>query len=150
MKKTPTVAESAWIAETATVRGDVTLGEDVGVWFGAVIRGDEAPVTVGDRTCAVGADVTIGHRASVHGCTVKDGALIGMGSVILDNAVVGKDALVAAGALVPPGMEIPDGMMAIGVPARVKGPVKEEHLKAQKARIGHYVERKEEYRTGQY
>lgn len=165
MKKTPTVAESAWIADTATVRGDVTLGSDVGVWFGAVIRGDDAPVTVGDRTnvqdgsvlhvsagnpCVIGADVTIGHRAVVHGCTVKDGALIGMGSIVLDNAVVGQNAFVAAGALVPPGMEIPAGMMAMGVPARIKGPVKEEHLTAQKARIGHYVERKQEYRTGQY
>ena len=100
----PIIPDTAWIADTATVRGDVTLGEDVSVWFGAVLRGDEAPITVGDRTnvqdgavlhvsagfpCIVGADVTIGHGAVVHGCTVEDGALIGIRAVVLDGAVIG-------------------------------------------------------------
>lgn len=118
----PTIAASAWIADTATVRGDVTLGEDVSVWFSAVIRGDEAPVTVGDRSniqdgavlhvsagfpCIIGREVTIGHGAIVHGCTIADNALIGMGGIVLDGATVGAGAMVGAGALVAPGTDIP-------------------------------------------
>ena len=160
----PTIPESAWVADTATVRGDVTLGEDVSVWFGAVIRGDEAPVTVGDRTniqdgavlhvsggfpCIVGNEVTIGHRAIVHGCTVEDGALIGMGSIVLDGAVVGACAIVGAGAVVPPGMEIPPGTLALGMPAKVVGPLPDKHRAAGPLAVDHYVERKEQYRRGE-
>ena len=165
MIKRPVVPASAWIAETAVVRGEVSLGEDVGVWFGAVIRGDEAPITVGDRTniqdgavlhvsagrpCVIGADVTVGHRAVVHACTVEDGALIGIGAVVLDGAVVGRDAVVAAGAVVAPGATIPPGMLAMGVPARVRGPVGEDLARGTRAGVTHYVERKEEYRCGEY
>ena len=122
--KRPTIAESAWVAETATVRADVTLAQDVSVWFGAVLRGDEAPIEVGARSniqdCAVvhvtrehpvriGADVTVGHGAVVHGCTVEDGALIGMGATVLDGAVVGAGAIVGAGALVATGHAHPAG-----------------------------------------
>ncbi|MEZ4517349.1 MAG: gamma carbonic anhydrase family protein [Chloroflexota bacterium] len=162
---TPRIPESAWIADTATVRGDVTLGDDVSVWFSAVIRGDEAPVSVGDRTnvqdgavihvsagfpCIVGREVTIGHSAVVHGCTVGDGALIGIGAIVLDGAAIGEGAMVGAGALVPPGMEIPAGMLALGVPARIIGPLSESQRQMAPHSVTNYVTRKEAYRNGNY
>ena len=161
---TPTIPLSAWIAGTATVRGDVTLGEDVSVWFGAVLRGDEAPITVGPCTnvqdgavlhvsagcpCVVGADVTIGHGAVVHGCTVEDGALIGIRATILDGAVIGAGAMVGAGAVVPPGMHVPAGMLALGVPAKVVGPLSESQRAAGPRAVSNYVARKEMYRRGE-
>lgn len=160
---TPTVATTAWIAGTATVRGDVTLGEDVSVWFSAVIRGDEAPVTVGDRSniqdgaivhvsaafpCVIGREVTIGHGAIVHGCTVEDGALIGMGAIVLDGARVGAGAMVGAGAVVAPGTDIPPGMLALGVPARVVGPVTPAQQALGTHAVNNYIGRKEHYRSG--
>ncbi len=162
--KQPTIAASAWVAETATVRADVTLCHDVSVWFGAVLRGDEAPIFVGPSSniqdCAVvhvtreypvriGQDVTVGHGAIVHGCTIEDGALVGMGATVLDGAVVGAGAMVAAGALVPPGMRIPPGMLAIGVPAIVRGALTEEQKQAIARGRDHYLERKEQYRRGE-
>jgi carbonic anhydrase/acetyltransferase-like protein (isoleucine patch superfamily) len=161
----PTIAASAWVADTATVRADVTLSHDASVWFGAVLRGDEAPIFVGPRSniqdCAVvhvsreypvriGQDVTIGHGALVHGCTIEDGALIGMGATVLDGAVVGAGAMVAAGALVPPGMRVPPGMLAVGVPAAVRGPLTEEQKQAITRGRDHYLERKEQYRRGDW
>jgi gamma-carbonic anhydrase len=157
----PIIPPSAWVAGSATVRGEVTLGEDVSVWFGAVIRGDIAPVTVGDRTnvqdgailhvssgfpCVVGREVTIGHGAIVHGCTVEDGALIGMRATVLDGARIGANAIVGAGAVVPPGMEVPPGTLALGVPARIAGPLDE--AKQERGRLGAagYVTLKEVYR----
>jgi carbonic anhydrase/acetyltransferase-like protein (isoleucine patch superfamily) len=143
----------------------VELGEEVSVWFSAVIRGDEARVSVGDRTnvqdgcvlhvsagrpCIVGREATIGHRAVVHGCTVADGALIGIGAVVLDGAVIGAGAVVAAGALVPPGMRVPSGTLAMGVPAKIRGPVDDELRSQVQAGVRHYLERKEQYRRGEY
>lgn len=163
--KGPTIAASAWVADTATVRADVTLAEDASVWFGAVLRGDEAPIAVGARSniqdCAVvhvthenavmiGADVTVGHGAAVHGCTIEDGALIGMNATVLDGAVVGAGAMVAAGALVPPGMHVPAGTLAVGVPAKVRGPLTAEQRAAILRSRDHYLERKEQYRRGQW
>lgn len=161
----PTLPPTAWVADTAVVRGDVKLGEHASVWFGAVLRGDEAPVRVGDRSnvqdgavlhvsagfpCVVGADVTIGHRAIVHGCTVENGALIGMGAIVLDGAVVGMGAMVGTGAVVPPGMVIPPGTLALGVPARVVGPLNVQQKAANATAVAHYLERKEQYRRGDY
>lgn len=163
--KGPAIAASAWVAETAVVRADVTLAEDVSVWFGAVLRGDEAPISVGARSniqdCAVvhvtrenavaiGADVTVGHAAVIHGCTIGDGALIGMAAAVLDGAVIGAGAMVAAGALVPPGMHVPAGMLAVGVPAKVRAPLTEEQRAAILLSRDHYLERKEQYRRGEY
>ena len=159
----PTIPASVWIADTATVRGDVTLGEDVSVWFGAVLRGDEAPITVGDRTniqdgavlhvsagfpCIVGREVTIGHGAVVHGCTVENGALIGIRAAVLDGAVIGEGAVVGAGAVVPPGMHLPPGMLALGVPAKVVGPLTDAQRSAGPRAVGNYMARKEAYRQG--
>jgi carbonic anhydrase/acetyltransferase-like protein (isoleucine patch superfamily) len=161
----PIIPETCWIAETAVVRGRVTLGEHVSVWFGAVIRAEEEPVCVGDRTniqdgavlhisggfpCTVGKDVTIGHRAIVHGCTVEDGALIGMGAIVLDGAHIGAGAVVGAGAIVSPGTHIPAGMMALGVPARVVGPVSEARQQVNAEGAASYVARKEAYRSHKY
>ena len=164
MPTRPTIPPTAWIADTATVRGDVTLGEDVSVWFSAVLRGDEAPVTIGDRSniqdgavlhvsagfpCVVGRDVTIGHGAVVHGCTVEDGALIGIRATVLDGAVIGKGAVVGAGAVIPPGMHVPPGMLALGVPAKIVGPLNEVQRWAGPRAVTNYLARKEAYRRGE-
>lgn len=161
----PKIHPSAWIADSATVRGDVELGADVSVWFGAVIRGDEAQVCVGDRTnvqdgavlhvsaefpCLIGNDVTIGHRAIIHGCTIEDGALIGMGAIVLDGAVIGAGAMVGAGAVVPPGMVVSAETLVLGVPARSMGPLSATQRAAGPHAVRNYMRRKEEYRSGQY
>jgi carbonic anhydrase/acetyltransferase-like protein (isoleucine patch superfamily) len=164
-KRRPIIPASAWVADTATVRGDVTLGEDVSVWFGAVIRGDEAPIVVGDRSniqdgavlhvatgrpCLIGKNVTIGHGAVVHGCVVEDGAMIAIRATVLDGACIGAGAMVGAGAVVPPGMVVPAGMLALGVPARVVGPLDPAKQAAITTATAHYLERKEDYRHGRY
>lgn len=161
----PTVPETAWVAGTATVRGEVILGQHVSVWFGAILRGDEAPIMVGDNSniqdgavlhvsagfpCRVGRDVTVGHRAIVHGCTVADGALIGMGAIVLDGAVIGEGAVVAAGAVVSPGMQVPPGTLVLGVPARVFGPLSPAQKALGPRAVANYKARKEAYRSGRY
>ncbi|HEX6024707.1 MAG TPA: gamma carbonic anhydrase family protein [Solirubrobacter sp.] len=133
--KTPRVAEDAFIAPTAVLIGDVTVEAGASVWFGAVLRGDNSAIVIGEGSnvqdncvihCAdelptiVGSNVTIGHMAMLEGCRIGDGALVGMGAIVLQRASVGPHALVAAGAVVGEGVEIPGGMLAAGVPARVK------------------------------
>lgn len=128
----------AFIADTARVIGDVRLGRDVSVWYGAVIRGDVAPIVIGDGSniqdnavvhCdhrfanVIGRDVIIGHGAIVHGELVGDNTLIGMGAVVLGRTRIGRGCLIAAGAVVPPGMVVPDGMVVVGVPGRIARPV---------------------------
>ena len=152
----PQLARGVWIADTARVIGDVMLGEDVSVWYGCVLRGDTHRIRVGARTniqdqsvlhvtegdhpCLVGEEVSVGHRAVVHGCEVGDGALIGIGAVVLDGARVGRDAAVGAGAVVAPGAEIPDRMLALGVPARIVRERSPEEIALQRERTRHYVE----------
>ena len=163
--KSPVIAETAWVAESAAVRGDVILGKDVSIWFGAVLRGDDASITVGAWSniqdgaivhvsegfpCSIGKGVTIGHGAIVHGCTIYDNALIGMGSIVMDGAEIGEGAVVAAGAVVTGGMTIPPRSLAMGVPAKIKGEVSAEHQKAVQKGVVYYIERKEEYRNGRY
>lgn len=124
----------AILADTARVTGDVTLGQDASVWFGVAIRGDVAAITIGDGTnvqdnatvhCdsgepnVIGADVTIGHNAVVHGQRVGDGTLIGMHATVMGRTRIGQGCLIAAGAVVPPGLEVPDGMVVMGLPGRV-------------------------------
>jgi gamma-carbonic anhydrase len=124
-----------FVADTAVVIGDVTLGRDTSIWFGCLVRGDVHHIVIGAETniqdltvvhvtggrhaTAIGDRVTVGHRAILHGCTVEDRCLIGMGAIVLDGAVVERGAIVAAGALVPPGARIPAGMLAMGSPAKV-------------------------------
>lgn len=134
----PKIHESAFIAPNAVIVGQAEIGENASVWFGAVIRSDTEKVIIGpgsnvqdgailhadpDDPCILGPNVTIGHRAVVHGAIVEEGALIGIGAVVLNKARIGKGAVIGAGAVVPPGMEVPEGSLAIGIPAKVRGPV---------------------------
>ena len=130
----PLLGERCFVAETAAVIGNVTMGDDVSVWYGAAIRGDAEPIVIGDRSniqdnatihnddghpVVIGRDVSIGHNAVVHGATLEDGVLVGMGAVVLDGAVVGENSLVAAGALVKKNAVIPPNCLVIGTPAKV-------------------------------
>jgi len=158
----PQIAPDCYLSENATVVGDVTMGSECSIWFGAVVRGDVAPVTMGKRSnvqdCAVvhvtnttgptviGDDVTIGHCACVHACTIGDGALIGMNATVLDGAVVGKGAIIAAGALVLQGTVIGDGELWGGVPAKFLKMAKPGMAQAY---AQHYVEYAREYMSGQ-
>jgi carbonic anhydrase/acetyltransferase-like protein (isoleucine patch superfamily) len=133
---TPTVPASAYVDASAQVLGDVVLGEGASVWFNAVLRGDVGPIRIGARSniqdlcvvhCArgkhfatIGEDVTVGHSVTLHGCTVRDRVLVGMGATILDGAEIGEDSIVAAGSLVTPGSTFPPGSMILGSPAKVK------------------------------
>ena len=136
--------------------GDVAIGADSSIWYGAVVRGDVHRVRIGERTnlqdqclvhvtadrfaASIGDDVTVGHRAVVHGCVVEDGALIGIGAIVLDGARVGRGAWVAAGALVTPGAEVPAGCLVLGAPARVVRKVTDDEQKLQLERTRAYVE----------
>jgi carbonic anhydrase/acetyltransferase-like protein (isoleucine patch superfamily) len=148
------VEGGAYKARNAILTGDVTLGEDAGVWFGCVVRGDDAPLRIGARTNVqdltmihadpgapneIGAEVTIGHRCVLHGVRVGAGSLIGMGAVLLGGSVVGEEALVAAGAVVREGFEVPSGMLAAGVPARLIRPLTGAERKAFRASAAGYV-----------
>lgn len=143
-----------WIAPGAHVIGNVHLGRDVGIWFGAVLRGDKEPLLIGDGTniqehamvhadpgfpATIGAGVTVGHRAIVHGCTIGDGTLIGMGATVLNGAKIGKQCLIGAGALVTEGKEIPDGSLVMGSPAKVVRPLSEEGLALLRKPAENYV-----------
>lgn len=123
-----------WIAPDANVIGNVHLATGVSVWFGSTLRGDDEPITIGTGTnlqeqtvihtdpgfpCTVGAECTIGHKALLHGCTIGDGTLIGMGATVLNGAVIGQGCLIGAGALVTEGKEIPDGALVMGMPGKV-------------------------------
>jgi len=135
----PRIPASAFIAPTATVVGDVVLGEEASLWYGAVVRGDVGAIRIGSRSniqdgcvlhvtgggqpLVVGAEVTVGHRAILHGATVEDRCLIGMGSVLLDGCVIGEESLVAAGSIVLEGTRVPPRSFVAGVPARIKGPI---------------------------
>ena len=143
------------MAPGAVVVGDVEIGPDSSVWYGSVLRGDVHRIRVGARSniqdnsvlhvtrdrfaCEVGDEVTIGHRAVVHGCVIGDGALVGIGAVVLDGARVGEGALVGAGALVAPGVSIEPGSLALGVPARVVRRVTDEERELQRRRTLDYV-----------
>jgi len=123
-----------WQAPNATVIGDVSLGTDVGIWFGAVIRADKDRIRIGDRSnvqdncvvhtsagfpTAIGNDVSVGHGAILHGCIIRDRVLVGMGAIVLNGAVVGEDSLIGAGAVVTEGMQVPPGSLVLGVPGKV-------------------------------
>lgn len=138
----PTVPKSAFVEDTAVIVGDVVLGEESSVWFNSVVRGDVHYIRIGHRTnvqdlcmlhvthdthpLIIGDDVTIGHRVVLHGCTIKDRVLIGMGAIIMDGAVIGEDCVVGAGALVTEGTIVPPKSLILGSPAKVKRPVTKE------------------------
>jgi carbonic anhydrase/acetyltransferase-like protein (isoleucine patch superfamily) len=159
--KEPRLHESAYAAEGTVVVGDVEIGEQSSLWFGAVVRGDVNYIRIGARTniqdqsvvhvtggtnpTVVGDDVTVGHHVNLHGCTIKDRCLIGIGSVVLDGAVVGEDSMVGAGALVPPGMVVPAGTLVLGSPARVKRPLTSEEIANLLISARHYVQYAQQY-----
>jgi carbonic anhydrase/acetyltransferase-like protein (isoleucine patch superfamily) len=151
----PQIAESAWVADSAEIMGDVVLGDEVGIWFGVVVRGDTSAIRVGARTniqdlsvlhsdvgmpLTIGSGVTVGHKAMLHGCTVGDDSLIGIGAIVLNGAKIGKGCLVGAGALVTEGKEFPDGCMILGSPARVVMPLSTEQLQGLRTSADHYVD----------
>jgi carbonic anhydrase/acetyltransferase-like protein (isoleucine patch superfamily) len=157
----PRIGARVFVAENAVLIGDVEIGDDSSIWFGTVLRGDVHRIRIGQRTniqdnCVlhvnagtspvmIADEVTVGHGAIVHGCTVERGALIGMGSRVLDGAVVGELALVGAGALVTEGMQIPPRTLAVGVPARVKRPLTGDELARLEQSWKNYVEYKDRY-----
>ena len=140
-----------YIASGAVVTGDVELGTDVSIWHNAVLRGDSGKITVGDRSniqdgcilheeTTVGADCTVGHGAILHGCTIGDGCLIGMGAIVLTGAVLGEGCLVGAGALVTGKTNAPAGSVLLGSPAKIEKELTPEQISAQKQDAMHYVE----------
>jgi carbonic anhydrase/acetyltransferase-like protein (isoleucine patch superfamily) len=160
--KAPRLADSVWVADGAVIIGDVEIGPESSVWFGAVLRGDVNHIRVGARTnlqdysvlhvtsgthpTIVGDDVTLGHRATLHGCTVKDRCLVGIGATVMDGAVVGEDAMVAAGSLVPPGMVVPRGMLALGSPAKVRRQLTREEIEYLRKSAANYAGYADQYR----
>lgn len=153
--KRPQIGNNVFIAWNAEVAGRVTLCDTVSVWFGAVLRGDVDEIVIGEGSniqdgtvihadegvpCRIGKQVTVGHRAVLHGCTVEDGCLIGMGAIILDQAVIGAGSVVGAGALVTQGKQFPPHSLIIGSPARVIRTLTEEEVEAVKQGALHYVE----------
>ena len=145
---------TSYVAPGVTIIGNVHIAAEASVWFGCVLRGDNAPIIIGARTnvqdltvihtdagqpCTLGEEVTVGHRAVLHSATVEDGALIGIGAIVLNGAVVGREALVGAGALVPEGMNIPLRHLALGVPARVVRELTDEEIKRSRTFAEHYV-----------
>ena len=159
----PTFHPTAWVAPSADLIADVRLGEDCGVWFGAVIRADNTPITIGARTnvqegamlhsdpgapLIVGEDCTIGHHAILHGCTVGNGALIGMGAIVLNRVVIGDGCIVGAGALVTEGKAFPPGSLIIGSPARVVRELDADARAALLLSAAHYVAKARACATG--
>ncbi len=155
----------AFLAHNATVTGDVQLGAESSVWFSAVVRGDVAPVVIGKRVniqdgsvvhCdtdysnTIEDDVTIGHRAVVHGERVGRGSLVGIGAVLLGHTIIGKECLIAAGAVVPPGLTVPDRMVVMGVPGRIVRHVNEKELEYMRWLSGRYVELVQRYQAGEF
>ncbi len=155
---------TAFIAPGATVLGDVTLGQDSSIWYHAVIRADMAPITIGDETniqdlcvvhvdkdvpCTIGRRVGVGHRAILHGCTVEDECLIGMGSILLNGVRVGTGSLVGAGAVLPEGMEVPPSSLVLGIPARVVRSVDAELRGRIQSNWRDYVALARRHRAGQ-
>ena len=152
-----------WVAPDANVIGDVRLGSGCSVWFCATLRGDNEPIVVGEGSnvqentvvhtdlgfpCTIGRNCTIGHKVMLHGCTIGDGTLIGMGATILNGAKIGRNCLIGAGAIVTEGKEIPDGSFVLGIPGRVKGEVSAAHVEGARFTAEHYQKRLIEYRKG--
>jgi gamma-carbonic anhydrase len=153
--KSPELHSTVFAVDGSVVIGDVVIGEESSLWFGAVVRGDVNAIRIGARTniqdhsiihvthgkhgTTVGDDVTLGHRVTLHGCAIRDRCLIGIGAIVMDGAVVSEDSMVGAGALVPPGMLIPPGSLAIGAPAKVRRPLTDEERDWLKQSALNYV-----------
>ncbi|MHB8963199.1 MAG: gamma carbonic anhydrase family protein [Saccharofermentanales bacterium] len=157
----PVIHESAYIAPNATIIGAVSIQKDSSVWFGAVLRGDEAPITLGERSniqdnatvhcdkgvpTVIGDDVTVGHNAVIHSCTIGDRTVVGMGAIILNGASIGEDCIVAAGAVVKSGSMISPGTLVAGIPAEAKKVLPPETLSANLSNAAEYVRLSAEYK----
>jgi gamma-carbonic anhydrase len=159
--KTPTLHPSVLAVEDVVVIGDVDIGPDSSIWFGSVLRGDVHSIRIGARTnvqdltvvhvsegthpTTIGDDVTIGHRVVLHGCTLKDRCLVGIGAIVMDGAVVGEEAMVGAGALVPPGMVVPPRTLVLGAPAKVKRDLTAEEVAYLPRSAAKYAARAKQY-----
>lgn len=154
-----------FVAENATIVGNVTLGKEVTVWFNSVLRGDYAPIFVGDRTnvqdgtvihvdhdisCVLGNNITVGHQCLLHSCKIEDGALIGMGSIVMNNAMIGENSMIGAGSLVTQGTVIPPNSLALGRPAKVIRELTPEEIKGNKENVDHYCRLGKDYLDGKY
>ena len=159
----PEVAESAWIADSAQVMGGVTLGAQASIWFGATVRGDTEHIHIGEGTniqdasvlhadygqpLTVGKNVTVGHMVMLHGCTIGDESLIGIGAVVLNGAKIGRNCLVGAGSLVTEGKEFPDGSMIMGTPAKVVRQLTPEQMEGLRESARRYIENGQRYKAG--
>ena len=163
--KRPTLPDdgSAWIAPSADVIGDARLGRDASLWFGAVIRADNTPIVLGDGTnvqegamlhsdpdapLTIGAECTIGHHAILHGCTIGNRVLVGMGATVLNHAAIGDDCLIGAGALVTEGKSFPAGSLIVGVPAKAVRQLTQEQIAGLKQSATGYVARAKAFAAG--
>lgn len=159
----PSVADTAWVADSAQVIGNVVLGAQASVWFGTVVRGDMASITIGagsniqdtsvlhadaGQPVTIGERVTVGHQAVLHGCTVGDESLIGIGAIVLNGAKIGKNCLVAAGALVTEGKEFPDGSMIMGAPAKLVRQLTPEQIEGLRQSAQHYINNTQRFQMG--
>ena len=159
-ERTPQLGENTWVADNATVIGRVVTGCHVSIWFNVVIRGDNDPITIGDNTniqdgsilhnddgvpLSIGANVTVGHMAMLHGCEIGDGSLIGINAVILNHAVIGKECIIGANALIPEGKVIPDRSLVVGSPGRIIRTLSESDVIALRANAQHYVDNARQY-----
>ncbi len=159
----PQLADPVWIAPNATVIGDVRLARNVSIWWNAVLRGDNDPISIGENTniqdgsvlhtdigvpLAIGANVTVGHMAMLHGCTVGEGSLIGIGAIVLNHAVIGRECLIGAGSLIPEGKKIPDRSLVIGSPGRVVMELNDDDVARIRDGTHHYLEHMQHYREG--
>ncbi len=153
------IAPDVFIAPSADIVGDVTIGKGCGIWYHATIRGDEQPITIGENTnvqdnavlhvgdgygCTVGSNVTIGHSAIVHGCVVGDNTVVGMGAIIMNGAVVGKNCTIGAGALITERKVIPDGSLVMGVPGKVVRSMEQKDFDWNRRNAAMYVEEAKE------
>lgn len=158
--KFPQLSTNVYIAPGARIIGDVVIGEESSIWFNAVLRGDEGRITIGKRSniqdnstihlyteypVVIGDEVTVGHNVILHGCSVGNGSLIGMGATVLDGVEIGEAVFVAANSLITPGQRIPPRSFVMGSPARVIREIKEEELKMLKESAAHYVRKAQLY-----
>ncbi|MDR2838659.1 MAG: gamma carbonic anhydrase family protein [Azonexus sp.] len=159
--KAPQLGPHVWVAPNATVIGDVRLGANASVWWNVTLRGDNDPIEIGDNTniqdgsvlhtddgvpLRIGADVTVGHLAMLHGCVIGDGSLIGIGAVILNGAVIGKESIVGANTLIPEGKAFPERSLIVGSPGRVARQLSDEEIARLRAAAANYVANAARYR----
>ena len=160
-KKLKTVDDNFWIAPNASVIGDVNLERDASIWFNAILRADNEPITIGEGSnvqdgaiihtdpgyaCNIGKKVTVGHMAMLHGCSIGDGSLIGIGSVVLNGAKIGRNCIIGSKALVTEGMEVPDGSMVLGIPGKIKKTLTEEEQSVVPLGADHYIDNYKKYK----